>query len=117
MIDCIRIPELQIETDGDLIYLEQDSGGNIDRVAIHRLHVRHMAEKFGLVETADLQAAKTIAKLERRLRLLRDRIDHLGNWLTNVSDREHADLDYEITYIEATSDLADEFCADMEGQT
>jgi hypothetical protein len=116
-----NFPELKIEQMNDgmgegLILLEQDSCGQVDRVSIHPVHLRYMAEKFGLIETADPQAAKTIAKLERRLRLLRDRIDHLGNWLTNVSDREHADLDYEITYIEATSDLADEFCADMEGQ-
>jgi hypothetical protein len=116
------IPDLKIERMDDgigdgLIILEQDNGGNVDRVAIHRLHVRYLAEKFGLIETSDPQAARTIATLERRIRLLRDRIDHLGDWLTNHPDREHADLDYEITYIEATSHLADEFCADMEGQT
>jgi hypothetical protein len=115
------IPELKIEqmTDGigdGLILLEQDNSGNIDRVAIHPVHLRYMAEKFGLIKTSDPQAARTIATLERRLRLLRDRIDHLGDWLTNHTDRQHVDLDYEITYIEATADLAEEFCADMEGQ-
>jgi hypothetical protein len=113
------IPELKIEhmidgTGEGLILLEQDSGGNIDRVAIHPVHLRYMAEKMGLIETADPQAARTIAKLERRLRLLRDRIDHMGNYLANHSDHRHADLSYEVTYMTATADLADEFCAEFE---
>jgi hypothetical protein len=115
------IPDLKIERMDDgigdgLIILEQDNGGNVDRVAIHPLHLRHLAEKSGLIATSDPQAVTTIARLERRMRLLRDRIDQLGDWLTNHPGRAHADLDREIIYIEATSDLADEFCADMEGQ-
>jgi hypothetical protein len=117
-----NFPELKIELMNDgmgegLILLEQDSCGQIDRVSIHPVHLRYMAEKFGLIETSDPQAARTIATLERRLRLLRDRIDQIGDWLTNHPGRAHADLDREIIYIEATSDIADEFCEDMEGQT
>jgi len=113
------IPELKIEQMNDgigegLILLEQDSGGNIDRVAIHPVHLRHMAEKFGLIETSDPKAAKEIATLKRRLRMLRDRVDHLGDWLANHSDHKHADLTYEVTYATATADLADEWCAEME---
>jgi len=112
------IPELKIEQmsdeHGSLILLEQDCGGNIDRVAIHPIHLRYMAEHFGLVKASDPEAAKHIATLERRLRLLRDRINHLGDWLANHSDHEHADLSYELTYATATADLADEFCADMD---
>jgi hypothetical protein len=100
-----------------LILLEQDNCGNVERVAIHPIHLRYLDEKFGLVESNDPQAQKTIAMLERRLRLLRDRIDHLGNHLTNHSDRERADLDYEITYAEATADLADEFCLEADGDS
>jgi hypothetical protein len=114
MID--NIPGLKVEkTDDGLILFEQDDGGNVERVAIHPLHLRYMAEKTGLIATSDVQAAKTIATLERRLRLLRHRIDHLGNWLTNHSDRKHADLDYEVTYAVATADIAEEFCADIGG--
>lgn len=117
MLNEEHIPELKIERmadqHGTLIILEQDGGGNIDRLAIHPIHLRYMAEKFGLVETSDPQAAKTIATLQRRIRILRDRIDYLGNYLTNESDRERANLDFEISYAEATADMADEFCADM----
>lgn len=114
-----NIPELKIERIADdigdgLILLEQDNCGNIDRVAIHPIHLRYMAEKFGLIETSDPKAAETIAKLERRLRMLRDRINHMGNYLANYSDHRHADLSYEVTYMTATADLADEFCAEFE---
>jgi hypothetical protein len=114
-----NIPELKIEQINDgigdgLILLEQDSGGNIDRVAVHPIHLRYMAEKIGLIKTTDPQAVQIIAKLERRLRLLRDRIEHMGNYLANHSDHRHADLSYEVTYMTATADLADEFCAEFE---
>jgi hypothetical protein len=93
------IPELKIELDdgsGDgLILLEQDCGGNVDRVAIHLVHLRYMAEKCGLIATSDPTAQRTIATLARRLVLLRDRIDHLGSYLANHSDHRHADLSYE----------------------
>ena len=113
-----NIPELKIElmddTEGSLILLEQDSGGNLDRVAIHPIHLRYMAEKFGLIETSDPQAQKTIAMLTRRLLLLRDRMDNLHNYLVNHSDHKHADLSYEVTYATACVDLAEEFCAELE---
>jgi hypothetical protein len=112
------IPELKIEflDDGQgdgLILLEQDSCGNLDRVAIHPIHLRYMAEKFGLIKTSNPAAQKTIATLTRRLLVLRDRIDHMSDYLTNHSDHAHANLDYEQTYATATSDIADEFCAEL----
>ena len=74
-----NFPDLKIElmTEGEsdgLILLEQSSGGNIDRVAIHPIHIRHMAEKMGLIETNDPTARKTIAILARRMLALNDRI-------------------------------------------
>ncbi|MDR3453815.1 MAG: hypothetical protein P4L96_13645 [Rhodoferax sp.] len=112
------IPALKIERMDDgigdgLILLEQDSGGNIDRVAIHPVHLRYLAEKMGLVETSDPQALKTIAKLQRRMLLLRDRIEHLSYWLHSLSDFKHADLSYEQAHVAGTEDMADEFCADF----
>lgn len=112
------IPDLKIELMEDgigdgLILLEQDNGGNVDRVAIHPMHLRFMAEKFGLIDTSDPQAQKTIAMLTRRMHLLHDRIDHLCDWLTNHSDHRHADLSYEVAYARATADIAEEFCIDL----
>jgi hypothetical protein len=112
-------PDLKIELMDDgkgdgLILLEQESSGNVDRVAIHPIHLRYMAEKCGLVATSDPTAQRTIATLARRLVLLRDRIDHLGSYLANHSDHKHADLSYECTYATATADIADEFCIDLD---
>jgi hypothetical protein len=113
------IPELKIELIDDglgagLILLEQDCGGNVDRVAIHPIHLRYMAENFGLIESSDPAAQKTIATLTRRLLALQFRIEHIQNWLANHSDHQHADLSYELTYATATADIAAEFCADLE---
>ncbi len=112
-----NFPDLKIElmTDeqGSLIILEQDSCGNVDRVAIHPIHIRHMAEKMGLIEASDPTARKTIATLTRRLLALNDRIIHLDYWLTHHSDSKHADLSYEQNYATATADIAAEFCAEL----
>jgi hypothetical protein len=116
-IERDNIPELTIEQmedkQGSLILLEQDSCGNIDRVAIHPIQLRYMAEKFGLIETSDPQAEKTIATLKRRLLLLNQRIQHLDNWLRTFSDTKHADLTYELGFSGGTSDMAEEFCAEL----
>ena len=116
-IERDNIPELNIELmedkQGSLILLEQDAGGNTDRVAIHPIHLRYMAEKFGLVATSDPTAHKTIAMLTRRLHVLRDRVGHLAHFLANHSDSKHADLSYEQTHATATSEIADEFCAEL----
>lgn len=111
-----HIQNLTIETDDDgNILLEQDTGGNIARVTLHPTHLRYLAEKMGLVETSDPAAQKTIAMLTRRLLVLRERIDHLDDWLTNCSDTKHANLDYEQHFAGATADIAYEFCADLDG--
>lgn len=114
-----NIPDLKIElmTDGQgdgLILLEQDSGGNIDRVAIHPIHLRYMAEKMGLVLSSDPTAAKTTATLQRRMVALRDRINNLADWMARHSDHKHADLSYETTQLDAMADLAREWCHDFD---
>lgn len=113
------IPDLKIELmdDGEgegLILLEQDSCGNIDRVAIHPIHLRYMAEKMGLVPSSDLLAAKTIATLQRRMTALRDRIERLAEWMAQHSDHQHADLSHETTQLDAMADLAREWCCDFD---
>lgn len=119
-IESDNIPELNIELmedkQGSLILLEQDSGGNLDRVAIHPIHLRYMAEKFGLIETSNPQTAKTIATLQRRIVNLRDRIDSLTDWMAQHSDQKHAHLSYETTQLQALQDLAREWCLDFEGE-
>ena len=113
------IPDLKIEMMNDdhgegLILLEQDSGGNLDRVAIHPIHLRYMAEKMGLLESSDPTAQKTIATLKRRMMALRDRIESLADWMAKYSDHKHADLSHETTQLNAMADLAREWCCDFD---
>jgi hypothetical protein len=112
-----RFENLTIETaddeNGQFIILSQDEGGNPESVAVHPIHLRYLAEQFGLTETSTRQANKTIATLERRLLALRDRMESLHDFLVNHSDHKHADLTFEVTYATATLDIADEFCADF----
>lgn len=114
-----NIPDLKIEmlNDGQgdgLILLEQDSGGNIGRVAIHPIHLRYMAEKMGLLESSDPTANKTITTLQRRMVALRDRIENLSDWMARFSDHRHADLSHETTRLTAMADLAREWCCEFE---
>lgn len=108
------IPELRIQPmdqGSPLLLLEQDGGGNVDRIAVHPIHVRYMAERLGLAESSDLDAHRTIARLSRRLRLLTGRIVELADQLDGFSDaleREKAHV-----YARATADLAEEFCAEL----
>lgn len=112
------IPELRIEhmedEHGALILLEQDSGGNVDRLALHPIHLRYLAEKCGLVPTSDPDGARTIATLQRRIRLLSDRIDHLSQWLSS-SERERTGIEYGVAYADNLAVMAAEFCEDMGG--
>lgn len=114
MLTSDHIPELRVERIDDgtgepLIILEQDCGGNVDRVALHPIHLRYLAEKTGLLEMADQQSQKTIVALKRRLEALFDRIDLMHDYMCNHSDTQHADLTFEQTYATATLDIAHEF--------
>jgi hypothetical protein len=122
MTDKLQHHELTAEwlddDQGRAIMLTQADGSGCNEASTILLspwQLRAVCEKFDLLATSDPQAAKHIATLERRLRLLRDRINHLGEYLALHSDSEHADLSYEQTYATATADIADEFCAELEG--
>jgi len=82
-------------------------------VLVHPWQLRAVCEQFGIV-ASDQQAAKTIATLMRRMAGLRDRVDHLADWMTQHSDHKHADLTYETTQLQAMQDLAREWCRDFE---
>jgi hypothetical protein len=108
------IPELQVDECAGLIELTQPNGlEQPDCIRLHPIHLRYLAERFGLVTTTDAEACKTIAKLSRRIRVLRDRCKHLEETLAG-SDHQHVDLSYEMTFSLATLEIADEFCADLD---
>jgi len=113
----INIPELNIETTPHdkegLIWLEQETCGTINRIAIHPMHLRHMAETLGLVENAETAAQKLIESLTRRLQVLQQRMTHLGEYL-ETPDNEQAALSYAKTYSTASAEIAEQFCADLD---
>lgn len=81
-------------------------------VLVHPWQLRAVCEQFGII-ASDPQAAKTIATLTRRMMALRDRIDHLADWMAKHSDHKHADLTYEMAHVQALQDLASEWCHDF----
>jgi hypothetical protein len=113
-----KIYDLAFEIDGDSISLEQDAGcGEVDRVTLHAIHVRMLAEKTGLLPPAppvNVDADRTIARLQRQLLVLHSRIDHLDDMIRAAAAKGHEDLELESCYAYATWELAREF---VEGLT
>jgi len=110
----IRIPELAIEPcdDGTLL-LEQDAGGQVDRVQVHPLHIRLIAERFGLAPTGDPTATRTIATLQRRLRLVREEVELLDSWLHAESSADRINLE-EMVKVRDILTMLNEFIVDFE---
>lgn len=99
-----------------IVLTQQNEFSEPDEVRIHPRQMRALCEHFGLME-ADPQANKTITTLQRRMLALRDRIDALGDYMTNFSDHKHADLSHELNTVNLLADLADEWCADFQDAT
>jgi hypothetical protein len=113
-----NIPHLGIEDNEDgTVTLEQDWSGNVDRVTLHALQVRFLAERAGLVREVSASEADTlraVAMLKRRMRVLLDRIDRLDDMVRAAAAKGHEDLEVETTFSYATWELATEFCADLD---
>lgn len=96
-----------------IMLTQQDGNDEPNEVLMHPWQLRAVCEHFGLM-TADQQAAKAIATLQRRILALRDRIDDLGDYMVHHSDHKHADLSHELNTINLLAELADEWCADFQ---
>lgn len=109
-----KIPELDYELiGGDTVRLEQGAAyGEAVIVDLHLIHVRLLAQEMGLLRGSPDQAQRVQA-LERRLRVLRDRIDRLDDALLIAAEKGHEDLTEECAMSAAALDLADEFIADL----
>jgi predicted DsbA family dithiol-disulfide isomerase len=109
-----NIPHLNIEIQDDgLIRLEQQCGlEDPIYINIHPFHLRYLAEKFGIVETSDQTAAKTIATLTRRLLVLSERCNALATHLETVDSQSASP--FAQTHARATADIADQFCAELD---
>ena len=107
------------DKNGPSIMLTQTADGysdEADTILIHPWQLRAVCEQFGII-ASDLQAAKTIATLQRRMKGLQERIESLADWIMRHSDHRHADLSYEMTQLDALRDLANEWCADFDVET
>lgn len=50
-----NIPQLSIEMEEDgTVLLEQECGGENDRIQLHPIHIRHLAELAGLLASGQL---------------------------------------------------------------
>lgn len=66
-----RIEQLSFNIEGDVIYLEQESGlGTTQRISFHAIHLRHLAEKMG-------GCSSQVKELERRIAVLCCKIEEL----------------------------------------
>lgn len=103
---------------GRAIMLTQQDGSGCNEpstILLNEWQLREVCERFDLIGSSDHESAKTIATLQRRLLILRDRIDELADYLCKHSDHKHADLSYEMTFANATADIAAEFVAELKG--
>ena len=98
---------------GPAVMLTQQEGiEDAETIIIHPWQLVAACQHLGLT-ASDPKATQDIATLQRRILALRDRIDHLAEYLALHSDSQHADLSYEQTYATATADIAEAFCADL----
>lgn len=111
-----KIFDLAYAFNGDSIELEQDAGcGEVDRITMHRIHVRLFAEQLGILPPSDLEAARTVARLGRQLRTLHARINELDDMVREKAGFGREDLDAECIFSLATWELATEFVNDLPG--
>lgn len=113
----IQFPQIDIATTSEgLIELEQQNGLDMpDRILIDPLHVRYMAEKIGLLDTApdrpaDLptyaEQARTIDRLQRNMLRLRQHALQTQDAM-RCADWDHADLTFEMQLMNGMVDLCD----------
>lgn len=107
----LRVEWLNDKHGPAIMLTQQDGYDEANQVMVHPWQLRGLCEHFGLV-TADPQAAKTIATLQRRMLALRDRIDELGQLMTNFGDSDTNSL--ELNAITMLDELACEWCADFQ---
>jgi hypothetical protein len=121
MIDS-NIPGVRIEAcDDGTIVLEQDWSGNVERVAVHAIHIRYMAEKLGIVREVSASEAELLRAERDRAADLRKENDRLKRNMLRIqqhalamqddfrknADWKHADLTHEMGTINTLVDLLD----------
>lgn len=123
-----NIPGLKIEANDDgTLTLEQDWCGNVERVAIHPVHVRHLAERLGMVREVSASDAELLRterghvaslhqendRLKRNMLRLREHALSLQRDFAEHADWAHADLVEPMNQINSVVSLFDMACDDF----
>lgn len=105
------IPQLTIEKNEDgTITLEQDGLGTEDRVTVHPIHLRLMAERLGLVRQAiasEKELLRDMDRLKRNMLRVREHALQLQHKFKTGADWVEADLTFEMGLINTLVDLLD----------
>jgi hypothetical protein len=108
-----KILDMAYEVNGDHITIEQDAGcGEIDTVSLHAIHVRLIAGEMGMLRGTPDESQRVEA-LQRRLHVLRDRIQELDELLWSVPCFPPGEVTHDCRMSEMLMELANEFCADV----
>lgn len=100
----MNIPDLSFKIDGDLINLEQNDGsGNVDTIALHRLHLRHLAELLGSARSSpEYRVERALLRLWGKLSLL-----SADCYLDEIAGRCGGGLTYQAHALDARNILSD----------
>lgn len=118
----IEFPESPAEE--QTVLLQQEFGGSIHQVELHRLHVRMLAEKLGIVPTVTAEAADMLStstgqsmrfasergQMQRALLHVESMADRLLENLRVTDEKGHEDLAVEIGQAVALVDFVNFFC-------
>ena len=125
------IPHLNIEVlPGGLIRLENESMGDSYVVDIHPVHLRHIAEKIGLIaetSASDAELLRTergrVAELQRdmgrykrALLAIRERSEQLYQNIHRRTQEDAMDVGIEVAQAAALSDFSEHICIEFEDE-
>ena len=123
------LPQLNIEVmENGCIRLENQDGGDSYVVDIHPVHLRHIAEKMGLIaemSATDAELLRTergrvadlkrdMDRYKRALLGIRERSEQLYDNIRRRSQEHDTDLGIEVAQAAALSDFSEHICVEFE---
>lgn len=105
------MPNMKIETNDDgSLTLESEWSGNLDRVLVHPVQLRYLAEKMGLIKdvTASTgELTRDLDRMKRNMLRIREHAVGLRHNLVTSPEWENADLTFEMGQVDTLVDLLD----------
>ena len=100
--------------DGSIELHQPDHSGNADHVwlTLHPAQARRVGELAGL-GLHDSDTRRDLARLRRSMLAIHERAAALADWLRNMSDHRHANLESEVLQANALADLTGLAVADF----